>query len=190
VRPPLPGPEIGDALANINVPAYILDRNGEIRWMNTRAIELFGDRRGSHFTVAVAPEAASLARTEFTKKMLGTARTSDYESVLVLRSGEHVPVEIHAVAIEDGGRAVGVFGIVDVDELRRPGRRPPAAELTPRQHEVLRLLAQGCSTQQMADTLGISRETVRNHVRGLLRSLRVSSRIEALLEGRRRGLID
>ena len=189
VRPPWLGVDIGDALAQINAPAYILDRNGVIRWMNPRAIELLGDQRGRPFTAPVAPEAHPIARNEFTKKMLGTARTSDYESVRVLRSGAHVPVEIHAVTLTDGRRVVGVFGIVDVDERRPPTQSPPA-NLTPRQHEVLRALARGSSTTQIAESLGISRETVRNHVRGLLHALDVNSRLEALVEARRRGLVD
>jgi len=190
VRPPWLGKEIGDALANVGAPAYILDHNGVVRWMNARAIDLLGDRRGSHFTVTIAPEAQSTARVEFTKKMLGTARTSDFESVEVLRTGERVPVEIHSVAIEDGGRVVGIFGIVDINDERRVASGPASSDLTPRQYEVLRLLARGCSTGQIAESLGLSRETVRNHIRAVLRALRVNSRIAALIEGRRRGLID
>ena len=187
-QPPWFGADIGDALAHLGAPAYILDRVGVIRWMNPRAIELLGDHRGEHFTATVASEAEQISRLEFAKKMLGTARTSDYETVLVLRSGAHVPVELHAVTLADGDEVVGVFGIIDVDE--HVVERKPPAELTPRQHEVLRALARGSSTQQIAESLGISRETVRNHVRGLLGALGVNSRIEALVEARRRGLID
>jgi DNA-binding CsgD family transcriptional regulator len=42
---------------------------------------------------------------------------------------------------------------------------------------------------QIADALGISRETVRNHVRGILRTLGVHSRLEAVVEAHRRGLL-
>jgi DNA-binding NarL/FixJ family response regulator len=140
--------------------------------------------------VSIAPEAQSKARVEFTKKMLGTARTSDFECVEVLRTGERVPVEIHSVAIEDGGRIAGIFGIIDIDTERRPTSQPASSELTPRQYEVLRLLARGYSTAQIAESLNLSRETVRNHIRALLSALRVNSRILALIEGRRRGLID
>jgi len=190
VRPPWLSAEIGDALASLGAPAYILDSDGVVRWMNVRAIELFGDRLGAHFTATIAPEAQAAARIEFTKKILGTARTSDFEAVEVLRNGDHVPVEIHSVAIEDGGRVVGIFGIMDVGEQQRPARRQPPSDLTPRQHEVLRLLARGSSTAQIAESLALSPETVRNHVRGILSALRVNSRIGALVEGRRRGLID
>jgi DNA-binding NarL/FixJ family response regulator len=157
--------------------------------MNAHAIELFGDHHGSAFAALVASEAESIARLEFTKKMLRTARTSDYETVLLLRSGERVPAEIHAVSMVDGDKVVGIFGIVDIVAQDRPPRMPPS-ELTPRQHEVLLLLAHGCSTRQIAESLSLSIATVRNHVSGLLRALGANSRIEALIEGRRRGLID
>jgi len=190
VRPPWLSAEIGNVLANVGAPMYMLDRNGTVRWMNGRAIELLGDLRGSHFTATIAPEAQAKARVEFTKKMLGTARTTDFEAVEVLRTGERVPAEIHSAAIENGGRVVGVFGIIDLGDQRRPVREAPPSDLTPRQHEVLLLLARGGSTNQIAETLSLSRETVRNHIRGILRALRVNSRIGALVEGRRRGLID
>lgn len=177
-------------LAGVGAPMYVLDRNGIVRWMNARAIELLGDHRGSHFTATIAPEAQAKARVEFTKKMLGTARTSDFEAVEVLRTGERVLVEIHSTAIEDGGRIVGVFGVMSIGDRRPLTHEAPPPDLTPRQYEVLRLLARGCSTQQIAETLSLSRETVRNHIRGLLRALRVNSRISALVEARRRGLVE
>ena len=183
------GADIGEALAHINAPAYILDAAGTIRWLNPKAIELLGDHRGSHFTTTVAPEAQHISRLEFTRKVVGGSMTSDYETVLRLRSGAHVPVEIHAVTLKDGRRIVGVFGIVNVD-VDLPGKSSSPPDVTPRQLEVLRALARGASTVQIAESLSISRETVRNHVRGLLRALGVNSRIAALIEARRRGIID
>jgi DNA-binding NarL/FixJ family response regulator len=73
---------------------------------------------------------------------------------------------------------IGVFGQVkDVDENRPPPEHP---HLTPRQIEVLRLLEQGRSTDQIAAGLHISVETVRNHIRAILRTLGVHSRLEAV----------
>jgi DNA-binding NarL/FixJ family response regulator len=77
-----------------------------------------------------------------------------------------------------GGRVVGVFGLL-TGSLDEEASMPPA-HLTPRQAEVLRLLEQGRSTKQIAQELHLSTETVRNHVRHLLRSLGVSSRLEAV----------
>lgn len=183
------GGSIDDALADVPVPAYLLDRDGLVRWENKRATELFGDVRGKLFWSIMAPEAAPVARTEFTKKILGNAKTSDYESVLLRPSGERVPVEVHSVALGDSEHVVGIFGLSVVDE----GRALPAPlrdSLTPRQQEVLQHLARGASTAQIATQLGVSRETVRNHVRALLRRLRVHSRLEAVAEARRRGHVD
>ena len=59
----------------------------------------------------------------------------------------------------------------------------PPAHLTPRQAEVLRLLA-GRSTKQIAHELHLSPETVKNHVRHLLRALGVNSRLEAVAAAR------
>src|SRR5436305_9113762 len=131
LEPPPLGGFLGQALAQINLPAYVLDHSGVIRWMNERAIELFGDHRGAHYLAPVAPEGESASRLAFTKKRLGSVRTTDYESVLRLRSGEQVSVGIHAVSIEDGGRFVGIFGIVALDEQRAVRRTVPGA-LTPR----------------------------------------------------------
>lgn len=78
---------------------------------------------------------------------------------------------------------IGVFGqILDVEEEEPAPRHP---DLTPRQSEVLRLLERGRSTEQIAGELQLSVETVRNHIRGVLRALDVHSRLEAVAMARR-----
>lgn len=66
---------------------------------------------------------------------------------------------------------------------------PPVDELTPREHEVLRLLAGGMASRQLAAHLGISRTTVRNHIRSILAKLGVHSQAEAVACAFRRGLV-
>jgi DNA-binding NarL/FixJ family response regulator len=63
------------------------------------------------------------------------------------------------------------------------------ADLTPRQRQVLELLAKGRSTDQIASELHLATETVRNHIRHLLRRLGAHSRLEAVVIARRQGLI-
>jgi DNA-binding NarL/FixJ family response regulator len=63
------------------------------------------------------------------------------------------------------------------------------ADLTPRQRQVLELLAKGRSTDQIASELHLTTETVRNHIRHLLRGLGAHSRLEAVVIARRQGLI-
>lgn len=62
------------------------------------------------------------------------------------------------------------------------------AVLTPRERQVLRLLADGHSTREMATLLGISERTVRNHVEHILHKLHAHSRLEAVAVSRRLGL--
>jgi len=182
------GASIDDALAEIRVPAFILSRDGVIRWQNARATEVVGETRGRHFSSVVAPDTVHQARVEFAKQIVGTARTADRRLVMRSADGARSAVEVHTVSLDDGLHVVGVFGIMEVEtEYAAPA--PLRDALTPRQHQVLAELARGASTEQIAASLGVARETVRNHVRGVLRSLRVHSRLEAVAESRRRGLL-
>jgi len=61
--------------------------------------------------------------------------------------------------------------------------------LTARELEVLRMLASGVSTNSAAETLGISTATLRAHVQAILRKLGAHSRLEAVAEAARLGLI-
>ena len=65
-----------------------------------------------------------------------------------------------------------------------------APQLTRRQLEVLRLLAEGRSTSEVATELGVSTTTVRNHVANLLAALGVHTRLQAVVVGIRAGLVD
>jgi len=73
-------------------------------------------------------------------------------------------------------------------QIRRPG--PPAVEpLTPREHEVLGLLARGASNRKIAGRLGVAEITVRTHVSHILGKLGVSNRVEAALHALQAGLV-
>lgn len=63
-----------------------------------------------------------------------------------------------------------------------------ADPLTPREREVLGLLAKGVHIGDIARVLGISRHTVGDHVKNLYRKLNIATRAEAALEARDRGL--
>ncbi|MDQ6770542.1 MAG: response regulator transcription factor [Gemmatimonadota bacterium] len=63
------------------------------------------------------------------------------------------------------------------------------ANLTPREREILALLADGLANKQIAARLGISKNTVKTHLELLFDKLGVSSRAEAVATGVRRGLL-
>jgi DNA-binding CsgD family transcriptional regulator len=67
--------------------------------------------------------------------------------------------------------------------------RRPAPHLTPRQLDVLRLLAEGRPAKEIARQLWLSEATVRNHIRAVLRELESHSQLEALSKARRLGLV-
>jgi DNA-binding NarL/FixJ family response regulator len=66
----------------------------------------------------------------------------------------------------------------------------PATVLTRREREVLALVAQGWSNQQIADGMYISINTVRNHLVKICRRLGAGSRMEAVIRAREAGILD
>jgi DNA-binding NarL/FixJ family response regulator len=72
---------------------------------------------------------------------------------------------------------------------RAPSRGVDAPQLTPRELEVLRHVADGATNREVASRLGISENTVKNHVRNILEKLRLHSRMEAVLYAMREKLL-
>ncbi len=61
--------------------------------------------------------------------------------------------------------------------------------LTPRQAEVLKYLAQGCRNKEIAERMNLSPSTVKMHLSGLMTRLNVKTRTAAVVEAHRRHLI-
>ncbi len=70
-----------------------------------------------------------------------------------------------------------------------PKEALPETSLTPREQEVLSLLASGISIAKIGMALNISRFTVGDHVKNLYRKLNITSRAEAALQAINRGLL-
>lgn len=64
-----------------------------------------------------------------------------------------------------------------------------AEKLSPREHQILRLVAEGMGNRDIAEKLSISRYTVECHVKNIYRKLAVSSRTRAVNTARQRGLL-
>ncbi|MGH2711935.1 MAG: response regulator [Actinomycetota bacterium] len=98
---------------------------------------------------------------------------------------------IDAVRRVNAGEPVftpSLAGLV-LDELRRvSGRDPAEPTLTPRENEVLKLVAKGYTYREIAGKLFISAKTVQNHVQNILTKLQMRKRYELMRYAIRRGL--
>jgi PAS domain S-box-containing protein len=181
--------DIGEALENVNFPAYVTDDQGRVRGLNRAALDLVGDVRGRFAASVVVPADQPLVQQTIARKLLGNERVTDHVVRLPTQTGEVRTVEVSSTPLRREGRIVGVFGLVRVADIP-PTREDPERRLTPREHEVLAHLAAGCSTEQMAEMMGLAPATVRNHIKRLFRALGVHSRLEAVAVARREGLVD
>jgi PAS domain S-box-containing protein len=96
---PLESLPLTEVLEHVNVPSYLIDATGVIRWLNRAAENIVGDLRGRQFTSAVAPEDSRRARELFARKILGTTEVTDSGVVVVGADGTRVAVEISSVPI-------------------------------------------------------------------------------------------
>jgi two-component system, NarL family, response regulator YdfI len=120
----------------------------------------------------------------------GTTR-SEIDALLPL---DATPAQI-GVAIEAAASGLVVVHPAFLDSLPEtqpapvPAPESPRASLTPREVEVLNLLAQGLGNKEIAARLGISEHTVKFHTGSIFNKLDASGRTEAVTLGIRAGLI-
>jgi RNA polymerase sigma factor (sigma-70 family) len=134
------------------------------------AVDAF-ERSGAPYEAArarleLATSLIALGRTEAAERELGAARVR-LESLGARREAERA------------GRILGAAG-----------QDPALAALTPREQEVLRLLAEGLTNRQIAERLVVSEHTVHRHVTNLLRKLDLPSRTAAAAHAVRSGMLD
>lgn len=117
----------------------------------------------------------------------------------VWAAGVHglLPRDLDADKLLAAAQAAG-HGLAVIDPSLAPHLLPatsPAAEalsiaeLTPRESEVLQLLAEGLTNKAIAQRLGVSDHTVKFHVNAILSKLSAQSRTEAVVRATRLGLI-
>jgi DNA-binding NarL/FixJ family response regulator len=87
------------------------------------------------------------------------------------------------------GAETGADAVVSASETSSDADGPLAEPLTPRETEVLALVAEGLSNKAIADQLGISDQTAKFHVASIAGKLGAANRTEAVRHAVRRGLI-
>jgi DNA-binding NarL/FixJ family response regulator len=104
---------------------------------------------------------------------------------------EELKRDIHA--LRDGGSPLSPMIARNLlDRLRGEAAAPQPGDdvnLTPREHEVLEMIAKGFSYAETSKICGISAATVHSHLKSIYRKLEVHSKTEAVYEARRRSLI-
>jgi PAS domain S-box-containing protein len=116
------------------------------------------------------------------------------EAGLVCADGSAVEVQWAGTAEVVTGRRLVLFVALSTSRWGRHFRRPdepPAAAgaLSPREREVVRLLAAGSSGPEVAEELGIAHETVRTHVRNAMRKLGARSRAQLVAKALGEGVV-
>jgi DNA-binding NarL/FixJ family response regulator len=146
-----------------------------------------------------APEAiVRLARTRPAARVLVLTAASDQRSVLrAIEAGaagyllKDQPLDDLVAgirAVRDGSTAVSPAVLPELLARLRPVIDGPAS-LTPREIEVLQLLADGRSNAEVARRLHLSVNTVRNHVQSILNRLGAHSKLEAVSVAMREGIV-
>ena len=183
-------------------PAWAMDRAGRIVAWNAAATELLGhpadralgarcwallegrDVFGNRYCGRHCP----LREMAFARQPVRRCRLH-----LGHASGQSIPCQVTTLLICDdrGDEELIHLGRRHVDTAPCSGvSSAPPSLLTARETEVLRLIAQGHGTGDIAVLLGISASTVRNHVEHLLAKLDVHSRLAAVSAARRLGLLE
>jgi DNA-binding CsgD family transcriptional regulator len=86
-------------------------------------------------------------------------------------------------------RRLRALGARDIPRGPRPTTLVNPAELTPREVEIVQLLADGLRNAEIAERLFLSERTVENHVSSILRKLGARSRAEAVADARQLGVL-
>jgi DNA-binding NarL/FixJ family response regulator len=178
------GPEMPEALESVEADVILWDLGYDVEAAIERLAGLAGPggpEGGVPPVVAVVADEADAAE----------ALAAGARGVLRREVAESTPAALGA-ALQ--GAASGLL-VLDPDLGSRvgvPRERDGAAgweELTPRELEVLQLLAEGLANKQIAQRLGVSDHTIKFHVNAILGKLGAHSRTEAVTRAARRGLV-
>jgi PAS domain S-box-containing protein len=173
------------------VPASLHDVEGRFVRMNAAAERAIGSSNahwlGRHFTEPVPQEARENVEVQF-RRAAETGEPTDFETVFTDASGHIRGVRAQHLPLRRGDAIVGVL-ILAFDVRQPPSGLELHPRLTPRQREILELIASGLSTSEIAKELTLSTETVRNHLRKVFEELHVHTRVEAIVAAQRFGLL-
>jgi RNA polymerase sigma factor (sigma-70 family) len=190
------------ALINDQADMKVIGSAGSVADSIAKAVELepevvLVDFRLTDGTGADAAMAIRQLRPD-TKLIFLTREDSDAARIAALEAGASAFIHKSRAAQEvvDAIRTVAQGGSLftprSIAQLLNTRREVEAQleRLTPREKEVLRLMAEGMPSREIASRLGISYTTVRTHIRSLGSKLGVHSKLEAIVKARELALVE
>jgi two-component system response regulator DevR len=97
---------------------------------------------------------------------------------------------VEAIRVVAGGGSLFTPRSISALLSKRRAAETQLERLTPREKEVLRMMAEGAASRDIASRLGISYTTVRTHIRSLGSKLGVHSKLEAIVKARELALVE
>jgi len=133
-----------------------------------------------------------------TKLIFLTREDSDAARFAALEAGARAVVPksraaaevVEAIRVVAGGGSLFTPRTISALINKRREVESQLEKLTPREKEVLRLMAEGAASRDIASRLGISYTTVRTHIRSLGSKLGVHSKLEAIIKARELALVE
>ncbi|MDH3679222.1 MAG: response regulator transcription factor [Acidimicrobiia bacterium] len=104
-------------------------------------------------------------------------------------STDEIAQAIEAVALGETALSPGLAASMLAEVRRQENGQQPERVITAREEEVLQLIADGCSTPEVAEQLFISQKTVKNHLASIYQKLDARDRTQAVLQAVRMGIV-
>ena len=185
---------VGEAADGAEVPDLVRRAAPDVVLMDIRMPDVDGIEATRRLAASGSP-ARVIVLTTFDLDEHVQAALRAGASGFLLKDGpaEEMLTAVRVVAAGESLLSPSVTRRVIAELVSRPEpseRRPPAlGELTPREEEVLRLLARGRSNAEIADELVVSHETVKSHVARILMKLGARDRVQAVIAAYEAGLV-
>jgi len=183
--------EAGDGRAAVQRSRHVLP---EVVLMDVRMPELDGIA-ATRDLLATVPTAKVVVLTTFEEDeyVLGALRAGASGFLLKRCSPEELVAAIHLVAAGEALLSPSVTRrVIDhmaAHPLLGEAADPRLDELTPREREVLELIAQGLSNREIAAALTVEETTVKSHVKRILMKLAARDRVQAVIHAYEWGIV-
>lgn len=191
-------PSHAQALDHVDLAVIATDADGIVRTWNARAERLYGWSReealGRHVAELTVPPESHATADQIMEALRsgrawqgafrlrrkdGSTFTAFVKDSPIIEDGELVGIVGASIELGDPELVNAVRAVVDTSpNNNHNGRRQ--RNLSPREREILGLLARGLTGEQIAERLVLSPETIRTHVRNAREKLGASTRVEAV----------